>query len=78
MRNIFLVSIIASTFLALTACSKNNDPNTDEPSIGPAPVESNSPNTNYSLAFAGQTRINSVRTTTPYQAGIVTSALSGP
>lgn len=78
MRNIFLAGMIASTFLVLSGCSKSNKPNLDERSKGSTPVETNPPNTNYSPAFAGQTRVSSVRTTTPYRASIVTSALSGP
>ncbi len=42
------------------------------------PVETNPANTAYTPAFAGQTRVNAVRTTTPYQKVILTSALSSP
>lgn len=42
------------------------------------PVETNPANTAYAPAFAGQTRVNAVRTTTPYQKTILTSALSAP
>lgn len=42
------------------------------------PVETNPANTAYAPAFAGQTRVNAVRTTTSYQKTILTSALSAP
>ncbi|WP_420710319.1 PQQ-dependent sugar dehydrogenase [Chryseobacterium wangxinyae] len=42
------------------------------------PVESNPANTNYAPAFAGQTRVNAVKTLIPYQKTILTSSLSSP
>ncbi|WP_300346368.1 PQQ-dependent sugar dehydrogenase [Chryseobacterium sp.] len=42
------------------------------------PVETNPANTNYAPAFAGQTRINAVKTTTPYQKTVLTSSLTSP
>ena len=47
------------------------------PAVGP-PVETNSPNTNYTPAFSGQTRIGGVQTTTTIQATVITSALGAP
>lgn len=43
-----------------------------------APVETISPNTSYVPAFAGQTRIGSVSTTTAIKSTIVTSTLNAP
>ncbi len=43
-----------------------------------APVETNPANTTYKPAFAGQTRIGSVKTTTPYTATVINSELKGP
>lgn len=43
-----------------------------------APVETKAPNSDYKPAFAGQTRIGSVKTKTPYEAKILTEALSSP
>lgn len=43
-----------------------------------APVEKNPPNTNYKPAFAGQTRIGSVTTTTPYEGKMLSDQLKNP
>lgn len=42
------------------------------------PVETNPANTTYSPAFAGQTRINGVRTQTPYSSTVLSSSLTAP
>lgn len=59
----------------LISCS--DDLEIGEGNIFP-PVETNPANTTYAPAFAGQTRINAVKTTTPYQKTVVTSSLSSP
>jgi aldose sugar dehydrogenase len=43
-----------------------------------APVEKNKPNTDFTPAFGGQTRISGVRTTTAYTTSVVTNKLSEP
>ncbi len=43
-----------------------------------APVETKSPNTSYMPAFAGQTRIGSVKTTTAYEGKVLSSGLAKP
>jgi glucose/arabinose dehydrogenase len=43
-----------------------------------APVETKQANTDYKPAFAGQTRIGGVKTTTPYTATVINSELKGP
>lgn len=43
-----------------------------------APVETRQPNTNYKPAFAGQTRVAGIKTTTPYTATVINSDLKGP
>ena len=48
-----------------------------DPAVG-SPVETNPPNTNYTSAFEGQTRIGGVQTTTPIESTVITSALSAP
>ncbi|MDC6386988.1 PQQ-dependent sugar dehydrogenase [Muricauda sp. SK9] len=57
------------------------DPNDDDPE-GPGepqdPVETNDPNTDYSPAFEGQTRINGVTTETTYTVTVFASGLSNP
>jgi glucose/arabinose dehydrogenase len=41
-------------------------------------VETKAPNTNYKPAFAGQTRIGGVKTTTPYEGTVISSGLKNP
>ena len=72
--------------LAFSHCSQDSIPAsvtpvspTTPPTTTPtSPVESNPPNTNYSPAFSGQTRINSVRTTSDFQVNSITTTLSNP
>ena len=42
------------------------------------PVETKTPNSKYKPAFAGQTRVNSVRTTTPYKIEKIAEKLAAP
>lgn len=66
------------TFLALSAlvsgasCANNNDADTTRP------VETQKANTNYKPAFAGQTRISSVITTTPYKTEKIAEKMGRP
>ena len=53
------------------------DPPTDTDSIYP-PVETEAPNANYKPAFEGQTRINGVKTKTPYEVTVISQGLSKP
>ena len=64
--------------MLFASCSDSIDENGE--SSGPAlpPVETNPANTNYQPAFAGQTRANGVKTTTPYISEVVTSSLTAP
>ena len=76
---------LVCSLLLLSACTKKENENAgEEPepynpptSIG-RPVETNPPNTNYTPAFSGQTRVNGVTTTTAYQSSIITSQLTAP
>lgn len=76
--------VIGCTVLILTACSKSDNGNNNERGADTSnpttvsPVETLPPNANYPPAFAGQTRVNGVRTTTAIRTTIVTSALSAP
>lgn len=67
--------------LVFTACSSSTQSQTNgtvrDTSAG-QPVETRPPNTDYKPAFAGQTRIGSVKTTTPYEGTIINSSLSKP
>ena len=79
--------ILASTSLVLGSCNTPNNGNTAESSdtttvrttdTTSSPVETKEPNTNYKPAFAGQTRIGSVKTATPYEVKMLTSGLDHP
>jgi aldose sugar dehydrogenase len=78
MINIHSLSLGMALFFACNTSSHNNN-NTDtaSPSNGD-PVETREANTNYKPAFEGQTRIAGVKTTTPYEARIITNGLSRP
>lgn len=69
----------AVLFITVTACSKKQETNEDDNTlVTGTPVETNPPNTSYSPAFTGQTRIGSVQTTTPITSIVLTSALTNP
>jgi len=71
--------MIASSMM-LASCSETIDENPSDPENGTGlpPVETNQANTNYAPAFAGQTRVNGVKTATPYKNTVLSSALSSP
>ena len=76
---IYLIAIAGYVLMA-TACSKGGIIDTDpEPGsvIGPG-VETNPPNTSYTPAFAGQTRITAVRTNTAFKGTAISTALTAP
>ncbi|MDF2932026.1 MAG: glucose sorbosone dehydrogenase [Chryseobacterium sp.] len=68
--------MIASSML-LVNCIDDLEGNGNNGETFP-PVETNPANTNYAPAFAGQTRINAVKTITPYQKTVLTSSLTSP
>jgi glucose/arabinose dehydrogenase len=83
-KSIFIAFLISGTFF--TACGNNppsenttsviSDPivgNTENPS-----VETRDPNADYKPAFNGQTRVGAVKTTTPFDARIITKELNQP
>lgn len=53
------------------------DPPSGTDSIYP-PVETQAPNVDYKPAFEGQTRINGVKTSTPYEVKVIAQGLSNP
>jgi glucose/arabinose dehydrogenase len=63
--------------LALFSCSRSGDDATPGSSTT-APVETSSPNSTYSPAFADQTRVSGLATTASYRATVVTSSLASP
>lgn len=80
MNRIFLaLSLIA--WFQFSCTPKSSE---EENSPGPgrvnaqAPVETNRPNTSYSPAFAGQTRIGGIKTATPIQTTLLSTSLSSP
>ena len=70
--------MVASSML-FAGCSETIDnPSDSETGTGLPPVETNQANTNYKPAFAGQTRVNGVKTLTPYKSSVLSSSLSSP
>ncbi len=76
--------VAATAALCLHGCSGNSTNNTtgggstNVSDTGNAPVETNKPNADYKSAFAGQTRIQSVKTTTPYSVEKLATDLNRP
>ena len=67
--------LAASLFGLLSACTTTRP----QSATGLPPVETKAPNTpQYKPAFEGQTRIDGVKTTTPYDVKVVTSQLERP
>lgn len=69
---ILLASCGTQTSNGVSVTNNNTDTSTNPP------VETKSPNTNYKPAFAGQTRIGGVKTTTPYEGKVISSGLKNP
>lgn len=81
MTNTFKLFGIASILAVMTAsCNSSSNANGQRatPDSTFAPVETNEPNSNYPPAFEGQTRIAGVKTTTEYEATVLTEALNSP
>ena len=81
LKNISLFAIILM-FVHSTGCANNNNTspvaNANIDTTGLPPVETKSPNSNYKPAFAGQTRIGAVKTTTPYKVEKIANKLGAP
>lgn len=75
----YLVPVTA-IFVLVNGCAGNNsvpiDAGSDTTKI--PPVETKGANTGYKPAFAGQTRVNGVKTKTPYKAEKINTSLSRP
>lgn len=76
-------AIVGAAFM-LASCSSpaghqpiDGSDSTSVDSTG-APVETKAPNTDYKPAFPGQTRIGGVKTKTPYEGTVLSSALESP
>jgi len=81
LKNSSLLAIILMLVHA-TGCANNNNASTvanrNTDTTGLPPVETKSPNSNYKPAFAGQTRIGGVKTTTPYKVEKIANKLGAP
>lgn len=79
MKHLRITAFLLFAFFFLSASCAERKENVPEPpgDLLP-PVETLQPNTNYSPAFEGQTRIAGVKTATPYAATIIASGLSSP
>ncbi|RYE01468.1 MAG: PQQ-dependent sugar dehydrogenase, partial [Sphingobacteriales bacterium] len=60
------------------ACGNRTVQVAETPVSDTAPVETAAPNTNYTPAFAGQTRVRGVHTATPWNAVLLTRGLNKP
>lgn len=71
---------LAGTAMAFTACGQtaSNDSAASTQTSSSASVETKEPNSNYKSAFAGQTRVAAVKSTTNYEAKVLTEALTNP
>lgn len=77
MKNANYILSLSTALLLLFSCSNDDNKNND-PGTPTSPVETNSPNTTYTPAFEGQTRIKGLQTNTNYEAKIITSTLASP
>jgi len=80
MKSVSWSITLAVALIVLNGCSKDDkkdDPKPESPSTG-KPVETNPANTKYQPAFAGQTRINGVKTAAAYESKVITSSLTAP
>ncbi len=72
-----LLFFFCTGFVAASCGSKNVNSGSTANGSGSS-VETKSPNSNYAPAFAGQTRIAAVKTSTPYEATVITQSLHHP
>ena len=92
MKHLKIINLFLA-FTFFLSCHAHNDNKQDEEIIPPVetpsatpnqndsiypPVETQQPNTKYKPAFEGQTRINGVKTKTPYEAKVIAQGLSSP
>jgi glucose/arabinose dehydrogenase len=71
--------IIAGMTVVIASCNSHSTPPVENGTDSVyAPVETKAPNSDYKPAFAGQTRIAGVKTKTPYEWAVLSSALESP
>jgi glucose/arabinose dehydrogenase len=81
MKKTKFITIFSIALFTVLSCSKEKgtkDAENTDPETVANPVENNAPNSNYKPAFKGQTRIDGVQTNTPYEAKVITTALTSP
>lgn len=71
-------SLLLSVYSIQCANSNGSSSNNTDNSDTTKPVETKKPNANYSPAFKGQTRVNRVATTTPYQTDKIAENIKRP
>src|SRR5690606_10278949 len=75
------IAAIAALSFVISSCdsSASNEKAEETPSdFTSAPVETEEANTDYAPAFEGQTRVAGVKTTTPFEAQVLTEGLNRP
>lgn len=77
MKSTIRYTYLVYLLLSFAACSKTDKEEEENPGTG-TPVETNPPNTSYTPAFTGQTRVNGVTTATAYQASAIATSLAAP
>ncbi|WP_225554740.1 PQQ-dependent sugar dehydrogenase [Sphingobacterium bovistauri] len=80
MNKLFISTLLGTALLA-SSCNnekKTTDNNDIQITDSLPPVESGKANTNYKPAFEGQTRMNGVKTSTPYESKVITNKLKSP
>lgn len=75
-----VLGIATGLALMIASCSPSNskDNNVVGSDSTSAPVETKDPNSNYQPAFAGQTRISGIKTTTAYESKVLSEGLEKP
>lgn len=82
MYKISLLTLTSTCILFASCGTQTNNgvgvTSTDTDTSANPPVETKAPNTSYKPAFAGQTRVGGVKTTTPYEGKVISSGLKNP
>lgn len=81
MKHFKVITLVIFSFIFISSTCKEENRNTDinnKPIDSLPPVENREPNTNYKPAFDGQTRIEGVKTKTPYEIRVIAENLNKP
>ncbi len=78
MRHSSNILLFALGIGVLSSCSAQNGSGNKKPGDSTNGVETKAPNTSYKPAFAGQTRVSKVSSTTPYEGKVLASDLASP